>query len=242
MIPRALSKRRRRRKIVIEVHKVASNPLVADLEHYVEECIVRILDPVSHDERRESFRRAKLRRMDVTGGQSASVTLLNEHDNGVMDDDYDDGSWMGVPAECFDMASHSPSLTVRNYDTGWVAKYKFPIRAIEIKGTYKTGVVVQISIGKLKQIRELIFDSMADSDSFLDAIRDELSKEAERAKAKMFASLGSTPVGIDDQLVFLIEVVSAWDIPVGDLFSSDPYVVCMLGGKKIHKTKYIPKT
>ena len=40
----------------------------------------------------------------------------------------------------------------------------------------------------------------------------------------------------------LIEIMSCWDLLVGDYKSSDPYVKVKLGTKHVHKTKYIPET
>jgi Ca2+-dependent lipid-binding protein len=40
----------------------------------------------------------------------------------------------------------------------------------------------------------------------------------------------------------LIEIVSGWDLPVGDFVSSDPFVICMLGRREVHRTKHVPQT
>jgi Ca2+-dependent lipid-binding protein len=59
-------------------------------------------------------------------------------------------------------------------------------------------------------------------------------KEATQASTMEF--------GLDDKLKILIEISSGRELMVGDITSSDPYVVVMLGQEQVHKTKYIPKT
>ncbi len=44
------------------------------------------------------------------------------------------------------------------------------------------------------------------------------------------------------KIQLLIEIVSALNVPVGDLFSSDPYVIVRMGDKEVHRTDYIPRT
>lgn len=48
---------------------------------------------------------------------------------------------------------------------------------------------------------------------------------------------------IGEPVNVLIEVSSGRDLMVGDIKTSDPYVVCCLGqGEEMHRTKHIPKT
>ena len=44
------------------------------------------------------------------------------------------------------------------------------------------------------------------------------------------------------EINLLIEIVSATDLPIADIVSTDPYVVVYLGNQKIHKTGFISKT
>jgi hypothetical protein len=46
---------------------------------------------------------------------------------------------------------------------------------------------------------------------------------------------GTEPINL------LVEIVSAMDIPVADLFSSDAYVIVQMGGKEVHRTGVISK-
>ena len=46
----------------------------------------------------------------------------------------------------------------------------------------------------------------------------------------------------EEEISILVEFMSAMDILIGDVVSSDPYVQVKLGKETVHKTKYIPKT
>ena len=48
--------------------------------------------------------------------------------------------------------------------------------------------------------------------------------------------------GRDEKVKILIEITSGRELMIGDITSSDPYVVVMLGNEEIHRTKYISKT
>jgi hypothetical protein len=48
--------------------------------------------------------------------------------------------------------------------------------------------------------------------------------------------------GGDDTINLLVEIVSATDLPVADLASTDPFVVVLMGGREVHKTKVVSKT
>ena len=211
-----------RRKISIEVHQ----------RDGVEEAIVRVLDPESKQERRAFNRRARQLRRQV--GRAAADDSAAEDSSSVAS--------TVVP----------PEFSVQNYaspdfDKGWVAKYSIPFRAIAVKGTRKTGVWIQVTMGEKKELREVIFDTMEDSERFQAVLQEEAAKEKERAQAKVAAALKGkdgkmVEVTAGEPITFLIEVVSAWDIPAGDFTSSDPFVVCKLDGKEVHRTKYISKT
>lgn len=54
--------------------------------------------------------------------------------------------------------------------------------------------------------------------------------------------LDGTTTSADEMIHLLIEIVSAKDIPVADLYSSDPYVSVRMKSKEIHKTDFIAKT
>lgn len=237
-----MNKRRNRRKVSIEIHKVPRNPGIAGPDQFTEECILRVLDPAGTEEKRLSLQQFKLRRAQAKHDtHTSSFAVVQSTDDGDDEDYEDDVSTVGVAAEFLE--TNSPRrYTLANYDKGWVAKYRFPIRAVESNGVNQTSVFIHISAGKLQQDRELVFDTKADAEDFDLTIRNERLKQIARAEEKMNAVLGSARPDITDQLTFLVEIVSAWDIPIGDIVSTDPYVVCMMGKEKIHRTKFLSKT
>ena len=131
---------------------------------------------------------------------------------------------------------------------GWRPKYCFPIRHLVIKGTRRTSVVVEITLGKKKEVREIVFDTVPMAEHFHTIITQEIQKDVERANSKMIVAMGTDVDKImhlkeyDLIVSFLVEIVSAWDIPVADFTSSDPFVSCIFDGTEIHRTSHISKT
>ena len=217
-----------------------------------EECVIRVLDATSKEIHKEAKKRAKARRMrhdqtnasltvgaiSADGGGASTVgsdTAIAEED-----EDIDDEGSIVVPFQYLDAGGGSGP--VPDYEIGWKAKYRIPIKAVEIKGTHKTGVIINVTLGKLQQTRELIFDNMEEAEDFQNVLKTELANEDQRRENKLQATLGDKKVPPGERLKLLVEIVSAWDIIAGDYLSSDPFVTCMMDGKEVHRTKYIPKT
>lgn len=76
-------------------------------------------------------------------------------------------------------------------------------------------------------------------------IRCRPATKSDRATKSMFG-FGSSNFSAQDygkiDLHLLIEIVSAWNIPIADLTSSDPYVKARIGPRNVHETKPITKT
>ena len=125
---------------------------------------------------------------------------------------------------------------------GWKPKYRFPCTSITIKSQHKKSVYVLIQVQKIKQERELIFDTMDDAQTFCDVLQKERQNEIGRADARLHASLGDIQLPPFETVTLLVEICSGWNLPIGDYTSSDPYVVCMLGREEVHKTDHISKT
>ena len=183
-----------------------------------EECVVRLLVPVKEKNKQKT------------------KTLI--HPNEDDDDGEDDMSTVG-PRDFMDFADDGPALINGSL---WQAKYRIPLKAISIKGTRKNGIRLEISVKASKQVRELIFDTEKEAEKFEQIFQDESAKEEARRQARLQVALGGTKINVEDKITFLLEIVSAWDIPIGDLVSSDPYVQVMFNGVEIHKTKHISKT
>jgi hypothetical protein len=190
---------------------------------------------------------ARLRRkkgLPVAAAPSGTIVgdAANE-DNSLleMDEDHNDDSSVSttavdLPDEFKDTGAIIPQLV------GWKPKYRFPVSMIIVKGQHKTGVTVAIEVGHIKQTRELIFDTRQEANDFVEMIEKQKSLEGERTEAKLKASLGDVVLKPMEELTFLIEIVSGWHIPAGDITSSDPYVKCSILGREVHRTKFVPKT
>jgi hypothetical protein len=241
-----MQKRRRRRRISLEVHRVEiPGKKKSKKDTTFEECIVRVLDPDNQETLNAAKKRGQMRHKEhdhanncVTIG-AATTNSGPPSTNDFEDDDASVASTV-VPPDFLDVGSGNFALP--DYDKGWKAKYRFPIHALKIKGTHKTGVHINVDLGKHKETRELIFDNIEESEGFCYAIEQELKMEDQRREAKLQATLGGLKVAPNEKITFLVEIVSAWDILAGDFFTSDPYVLCMYNHKEMHRTKYIPKT
>lgn len=156
------------------------------------------------------------------------------------DDQFDDESTTG--------GSVSPEFLAQegyaNADyQGWKLKWKFPIDAMTVKGWRRSVVVVQIRLGDAKkQIRELIFDSVADAEDFRRELEHQKACGEMREEMRLHAQLGDQQLIGDEKISFLVEIVSGWNLPAGDLSSSDPFVKCSFNGKLVHQTGFIHKT
>lgn len=124
---------------------------------------------------------------------------------------------------------------------GWRAKYKLPINAVSIKSVHKKDVLIITEYGPVKHSRDLIFDSEEEANEFAQVINMQKEAEQDRAKIKIKHALGGLKITHSEELTLLVEIVSGTDLPVADLSSSDPFVVCFFNGKEVHRTEYISK-
>ena len=200
---------------------------------------MRILEPTSKEAAKNARKAARMRRQNVQiddGGYSL-VSAMDE------DNDVDDeASVSNVDESVLD--SGNDKLPSEIDTKQWKAKYKFPLKVISLKGTNKkTGVMVHIDLGKNAQTREIVFDSIPQAEDFMQVLKREIALEQRRAEEKLQGTIQDIKTFTPDEMItFLVEIVSAWDIPIGDRVTSDPYVLCYMNGQKVHKTKYISAT
>jgi len=176
-----------------------------------------------------------------SNGSSKHDTLRTEenHSEGGIGNIFDDDESTICEENFLD---NSDDLLNSDFE-GWKPKYRFPISAMSIKKRQKGRVFLHIELGKLKQFREIIFNEEEEAESFISIIDSELRLEEDRAATKLRARTeGICFESNPDEIDFLIEVVSGWNLPIGDTNTSDPCVVCRMKGKEVHRTEYIPKT
>ena len=211
-MPKLLQKGRQRRIVSVEVHRISAKN--PKTPSY-EECILRILSPVKRKK-----------------------TQKHSHE-----EDEDDNDSVDTSSPEF-MDQNALTGAEDTMYPGWRAKYRFPVRCVHIKGTHRLSVHVDIQLGKRKEAREILFALKEEADRFVDVLQSELALDADRTDRKMQVALGAAAPQIlaQPQMTFLVEIVSAWDLAAADLFSSDPFVSCILDGVEVHRTDFISKT
>jgi hypothetical protein len=238
VIPKALTKRRRRRKVSIEVHRILvedgqqqqplqhSNQQQHNQQRSYEECIIRVLNPPAPSSPRSP---------SGAGGGGARRKLTEDDP---MSDDDDASTTTGVSPEYLSQGQY----VTANYE-GWKLKWRFPVNAMTIKGWHRSKVIVQIRLGSAKvQLRELIFDSVSDAEQFRKELGAQHALEDRRRQMRLEAQLGGQHLEENESITFLVEIASGWNLPVGDVTTSDPFVKCTFNGTTVHETKHISKT
>lgn len=193
----------------------------------------RVLVPATKQHRLELKKEAftKLRQEKGSNETFTSVKEIRVTE----DDDDDDGSTMN---------GHEGALADaggKEFE-GWKPKYRIPCRSLTIKQQQKKSVFVLIEIQRLRQERELIFDTLEDAQKFCDKIQQEQLLEEKRAKGRLEAALGDIKLPPMEKITLLVEIVSGWQLPIGDISTSDPYVIVALGREEVHRTKHISST
>jgi Ca2+-dependent lipid-binding protein len=74
-------------------------------------------------------------------------------------------------------------------------------------------------------------------------------KKREESEVKLAKASDASPqfnltrtLSLDSHVNILVEVVSATDLPIADMKSTDPYVAVYLGKQEVHRTKPISNT
>jgi len=151
--------------------------------------------------------------------------------------DEDENSAAFTPVELL-----SDGLALPELVGNWRPKYQIPLRSLSIKQTYNSSISFNIDQNGLKQKRDIVFGSVQNAEEFVKAFNREKARESRRLDVKMKGSLGGIKLKKGEMIDLLVEVVSGWNLPIADVSSSDPFVICSINGKEVHRTKYIPKT
>ena len=125
---------------------------------------------------------------------------------------------------------------------GWKPKYKFPLKMIEIKSIHRRHVVVTTIDRAVEATRDFIFDTEQQAANFSDLITEHKKEDMKRIDKKFRHNLGGLKLKPREKVTLLVEIVSGTDLPVADLTSSDPFVICWVAGKEVHRTDYISKS
>ena len=253
VVPRVLNRHKNRRKLSLEVHKVTpSSPdandggkksKTASRVFSYEECVLRY-DPICpcqvhvHDTVVQILTLSAstfnlFSRILVPSRKKNAPKKEKQTSAGELVDDEDENTV--APEGLLD------DVGGKAFD-GWEAKYRIPCQLCSIKQQQKKSVFVLVEVEHLKQEREIIFDSIEEAQQFVRLLEQERRLEETRGEARLQAALGDVKLPSSEKITLLIEIVSGWDLPIGDFVSSDPYVVCTLGRKEVHRTKPILST
>ena len=267
VIPRLFNKHKHRRRVSLEIHRVT--PILANdssdigedgkkettttttdgepkKSYSYHESVLRILVPASKELSRQ-YKIDAMKKIHSKAGSTSSSDSLREINEAIYDhdennDDDDDGtvssSSNDESSRYYELADHGG----KEYE-GWKPKYSIPMYGIYIRGHKKKTVNILISFNDFKQEREIIFDTIHDTKLFLKEIEKQKRLENTRQDERLQSALGDDiSLPKFETITFLFEIVSAYDIPIGDYTTSDPYVTAFLGHQEIHRTKHLSKT
>lgn len=161
---------------------------------------------------------------------------MSKADLGVDADEEDENS-VFTPVELL-----STGLPLQELSGSWRPKYQVPLRSLSVRNQYSSSVYLDVEQDGLKEKRELIFGKPSEASDFVSAFNREKVREPKRLDAKLKGSLGGIQLKKGERLDLLIEIVSGWSLPIADISSSDPFVICSINGKEVHRTKHISKT
>lgn len=163
------------------------------------------------------------------------------------------------------LGDHGPE---EHHHSEWQLLYSFHLDDFEILKT--DGKVIEVSAGSRGDmvVRDIKFDTEKEA-AFFKACRDRMTELIRERAQRQIAeykltnrSAGSTPsqprgatralledvpgtaassLENMDEIKILVEIVGAENLPVGDIYSSDPYVVVRLGSMEIHRTEIVTK-
>ena len=153
----------------------------------------------------------------------------------------DDDSGAGTHTDGFQDDSTVNELDSSRFD-GWTAKYRVPIRMVDIVEHNKRAVEIRGECKGHKYQREFVFQSEAAASEFIDIIKENKMLQEKRAQVRVESITSGITLEKDEQLTFLIDICSAMNLPRTDVGrDSDPYVTVRFNGRKIHKTHYISR-
>lgn len=258
VVPRLMSRHKHRRKCSLEIHRVT--PMGTEVEedeseggepkerqtHSYHECVVRIMVP-SNAELNRKVKLDALKDMANNNTENSFDTFTSVRQIRFDETEFahDDDSVNTTSSSSSTASTKYPQIDDyggRDYE-GWKPKYCLPMHGIYVRGNHKKTVTILISFNDFKQERDLIFDTTDDAQTFVKHIEKQKRLETVRQDDRLKYALGASfSLPKFEKIDLLFEIVSAYDLPVGDYSSSDPYVSAFLGHQEIHRTEYRPKT
>ena len=148
----------------------------------------------------------------------------------------------------------SPSSPTRsNKESQFVTRAILDLKNIQIVQVSNKKITLSLRYKAHHKPEErcFTFRSVQEATDFHDTIQQEKINEERKEHAQlicaveeagMMGKIRNMNAFQEEQLDFLIEIVGAENLPVGDVKSSDPYVVARFGDQILHKTKHVSKS
>jgi Ca2+-dependent lipid-binding protein len=95
---------------------------------------------------------------------------------------------------------------------------------------------------ELSKLRALVKERSKERLASYQMKRDESKAKLAKASEASSKSNLTRTLSLDSHVNILVEIVSATDLPIADMKSTDPYIVVYLGKQEVHRTKPISKT
>lgn len=157
----------------------------------------------------------------------------------------DDGKSVASSASLFDKNRTSPrSLKdLISRSPNWIETECLSLDDVAVnKRVQNICIITTMREGKKNKTREVIFSNEREAKAFDKLIRKQKKEVAHLLRKRLADVLGNSNISPMENIKILVEIVAAYDLPVGDLKSSDPYVLVRMGSREIHRTKHLSKT
>jgi len=233
------------RKIAIEIHGMASDASTFPVQSSTMNKFLQGELPAIMDDRQV-----------LRDEESVMLRILKEAKGDVSDSEsivsYDDAKSMST------LGVHGADEDDGLYTEG--CHYK--LEEVKILRIHGRVCEMELGSGSALVVRDLKFKTEKDALNFARVVEQMQSLERERAQRQVQTYRQSrnpkfshnTPeslsralpdleeAGSDETIHLLVEIVGATDLPEADVMSSsDPYIICRMGGRKVHRTAVISR-
>lgn len=142
---------------------------------------------------------------------------------------------------------------IDEHGKSWTQHRMYTSEQIEVLKVSRSTVEVKLGNGNETVVRDFRFGSSREAARFEEGLAHVKSLEKERTKRQIDKfrqtqgqdeTTRDVEVGTDQpqKIDVLVEIVSATDLPVADIVSTDAYVIARMAGKEIHRTDVISKS
>ena len=161
--------------------------------------------------------------------------------------------------------SHNAGIIIEEEDgSHWKEHRRYQLEDLQILKTHSNKTVeVRLGAGHEVVVRDIKFETAEEAQSFRELYdrmgrlqQDRTQRQIERYKKESSAKPtaagqhSSSPSGGETtrallsheaEILLLVDIVGATNLPIGDISSADPYVIVRMSGKEIHRTKVVHK-